>query len=160
MINFVSKSTPLQVEFSELDPTAIFIEPNSTKNFYFMKLSENTFVNLSNGYYGSWNPDDLVIPVDVDCPSDIFVNNTADRTRFSDIGYGETFAIDNMAFQSYYMKINTNIPDYNTVNLINGKLCFFDSCQPIQIAAIFYEVSLSYAHNIRKNGIYKNNRFL
>lgn len=138
MINFVSKSTPLQIKFSELDPTAIFIEPNSARNFYFMKLSENTFVNLSNGYCGSWNLDDFVIPVDVDCPSDIFVNNTADRTRFSDIGYGETFTIDNAAFQGYYMKISAK--DANAVNLINGQLCSFDSYQPIQIAAIFYEV--------------------
>ena len=136
MITFVSKNPPKQVEFSELDPTAIFIEPDSAKNFYFMKLSENTFVNLSNGYCGSWNPDDLVIPVDIDCPTDIFV---AGRTCFSDIGYGETFTIDNASFQSYYMKVSTK--DANAVNLINGQLCNFDSWQPIQIAAIFYEVS-------------------
>ena len=138
MITFVTKNPPLQVEFSELDPTAIFIEPNSARNFYFMKLSENTFVNLSNGYCGSWNPDDLVIPVDIDCPTDIFVNKTADRTCFSDIGYGETFTIDNASFQSYYMKVS--IKNANAVNLINGQLCIFDSWQPIQIAAIFYEV--------------------
>lgn len=134
MITFVSKNPPLQVEFSELNPTAIFIEPNSARNFYFMKLSENTFVNLSNGYCGSWNPDDLVIPVD----TNIFVNKTADRTCFSDIGYGETFTIDNASFQSYYMKVS--IKDANAVNLINSQLCNFDSWQPIQIAAIFYEV--------------------
>lgn len=138
MINFVSKSIPLPIKFSELDPTAIFIELNSARNFYFMKLSENTFVNLSNGYCGSWNLDDFVIPVDVDCPTDIFVNNTADRTCFSDIGYGETFTIDNASFQSYYMKVIAK--DANAVNLINGQLCNFDSWQPIQIAAIFYEV--------------------
>lgn len=107
MITFVTKNPPKQVEFSELDPTAIFIEPNSAKNFYFMKLSEHTFVNLSNGYCGSWNPDDLVIPVDIDCPTD--------RTRFSDIGYGETFIIDNASFQSYYMKVS--IKNANAVNL-------------------------------------------
>ena len=135
MITFVTKNPPLQVEFSELDPTAIFIEPDSAKNFYCMKLSENAFVNLSNGYCGSWNPDDLVIPVDIDCPTDIFV---AGRTCFSDIGYGETFTIDNASFQSYYMKVSTK--DANAVNLINGQLCNFDSWQPIQIAAIFYEV--------------------
>ena len=139
MITFVTKNPPKQVEFSELDPTAIFIEPDSAKNFYFMKLSENTFVNLSNGYCGSWNPDDLVIPVDIDCPTDIFVNKTTDRTCFSDIGYGETFTIDNASFQSYYMKVS--IKNANAVNLINGQLCNFDSWQPIQIAAIFYEVS-------------------
>ena len=138
MITFVSKNPPKQVEFSELDPTAIFIEPNSAKNFYFMKLSKNTFVNLSNGYCGSWNHDDLVIPVDIDCPTDIFVNKTADRTCFSDIGYGETFTIDNASFQSYYMKVSAK--NANAVNLINGQLCNFDSWQPIQIAAIFCEV--------------------
>ena len=138
MITFVTKNPPLQVEFSELDPTAIFIEPNSAKNFYFMKLSENTFVNLSNGYCGSWNPDDLVIPVDIDCPTDIFINKTTDRPCFSDIGYGETFTIDNASFQSYYMKVSAK--NANAVNLINGQLYNFDSWQPIQIAAIFYEV--------------------
>lgn len=135
MINFVSKSTPLQIKFSKLDPTAIFIEPNSARNFYFMKLSKNTFVNLSNGYCGSWNPDNFVIPVDIDCPTDIFVNNT---TRFSDIDYGETFTIDNVSFQNYYMKVSAK--DANAVNLINGQLCNFDSWQPIQITVIFYEV--------------------
>ena len=140
MITFVSKSTPLQVEFSELDPTAIFVAANAAHNSYYMKLGYTNFINLSNGYYGTWDPDVFVTPIDANCPIDIFVNKTADRTRFSDISYGETFSIDNESFQSYYMKIDTNIPDYNTVNLINGKLCFFDSYQPIQITAIFYEV--------------------
>lgn len=111
MINFVTKNPPLQVEFSELDPTAIFIEPDSARNFYFMKLSENTFVNLSNGYCGSWNPDDL----DIDCPTDIFIDKTTDRTCFSDIGYGETFTIDNASFQSYYMKVSAK--NANPINL-------------------------------------------
>lgn len=140
MITFVTKNPPKQVQISELDTTAIFVEPYFTKNLYYMKLGYADFINLANGYYGTWDPDVLVTPIDADCPVDIFVNKTADRTRFSDISYGETFFIDNESFQSYYMKIDTNIPDYNAVNLINGKLCFFDSYQPIQITAIFYEV--------------------
>lgn len=140
MINFITKNPPKQVEISELDSTAIFTEANSTRGFYYMKLGYADFINLSNGYYGTWDPDILVTPIDADCPIDIFVNKTADRTRFSDIDYGETFTIDNASFQSYYMKIDTNIPNYNAVNFINGKLCFFESNQPIQIAAIFYEV--------------------
>lgn len=140
MITFVTKNPPKQVQISELDTTAIFVEPYFTKNLYYMKLGYADFINLANGYYGTWDPDVLVTPIDADCPIDIFVNKTADRTRFSDISYGETFSIDNESFQSYYMKIDTNIPDYNAVNLINGKLCFFDSYQPIQITAIFYEV--------------------
>ena len=141
MITFVTKNPPKQVEISELDSTAIFAASYSaTKNVYYMKLGYADFINLSNGYYGTWDPDVLVTPIDADCPIDIFINKTADRTRFFDISYGETFSIDNESFQSYYMKIDTNIPDYNAVNLINGKLCFFDSYQPIQITAIFYEV--------------------
>lgn len=140
MINFITKNPPKQIEISELDSTAIFTEANSTRGFYYMKLGYADFINLSNGYYGTWDPDILVTPIDADCPIDIFVNKTADRTRFSDIDYGETFTIDNASFQSYYMKIDTNIPNYNAVNFINGKLCFFESNQPIQIAAIFYEV--------------------
>lgn len=41
MITFVTKNPPKQVEFSELDPTAIFIEPNSARNFYFMSCAHN-----------------------------------------------------------------------------------------------------------------------
>lgn len=140
MINFITKNTPKQVEISELDSTAIFVAANAAHNSYYMKLGYADFINLANGYYGTWDPDVLVTPIDVNCPIDIFINKTADRTHFSDISYGETFSIDNAAFQSYYMKIDTNIPDYNAVNLVNGKLCFFESNQPIQIAAIFYEV--------------------
>ena len=140
MITFVTKNPPKQVQISELDTTAIFVEPYFTKNLYYMKLGYADFINLANGYYGTWDPNVLVTPIDANCPIDIFVNKTADRTRFSDIDYGETFTIDNAAFQSYYMKIDTNIPNYNAVNLIDGKLCFFESNQPIQIAAIFYEV--------------------
>lgn len=141
MITFVTKNPPKQVEISKLDSATIFIGPCSKSNFYYMKLGYTDFINLSNGDYGTWDHDVLVTPIDANCPIDIFVNKTADYTRFSDIGYGETFSIDNESFQSYYMKINTNTPNYyNAVNLINGKLCFFDSYQPIQIAAIFYEV--------------------
>ena len=139
MFNFRQKTNSITT-FADLKPGDIFVAANAAHNSYYMKLEYADFINLSNGYYGTWDPDVFVTPIDANCPIDIFVNKTADRTRFSDISYGETFSIDNESFQSYYMKIDTNIPDYNAVNLINGKLCFFDSYQPIQITAIFYEV--------------------
>lgn len=134
MVNFCFKNTPAQVKFSELDPSAIFVEPRPAKDFYFMKLSENNFVNLSNGYCGFWSPDDLVIPIDENI-CDIFINKLNDRTYFSDIGYGETFTINDAC---YYMKVSAK--NANAVNLITGKFCNFDPHQLIQITTIFYKV--------------------
>lgn len=136
MFNFRQKTNSITT-FADLKPGDIFREPNSSANFYYIKTCATDAANLITGYCFYWKPDDKVVAV-TGTAANILKNDF--NTTFADIGYGETFTTDSLNFNGYYMKINTNIPDYNAVNLINGKLCFFDSYQPIQITAIFYEV--------------------
>lgn len=133
MINFHHKNPPA-ITFADLKPGDIFREPNSAKDFCYLKTDTADAINLITGYCFYWNPKDEVVAV-TGTTTNILKNDF--NTTFADIGYGETFTTDSLNFNGYYMKVCAK--NVSAINLLTGRSCDFESYQPIKTVQIFYE---------------------